>query len=90
MSGSDCFALMGVGGIFLILGLAAIIWGKHEEKSYFNSLSTRAGDMREFVDRWPPRPQPGALRLGGWLAITIGSIMLLTGVALWLWVITYT
>ena len=80
----DCFILMGVGGLFIVLGLAAVIWGRREEKSYYNSLSARPGDLREYVDHWPQRPQPGALKIGGWIAITIGVITLVTGLALWL------
>ena len=80
----DFFILMGVGGLFIILGLATIIWGKREEKGYYNSLSTHAGDIREFLAHWPPRLEPGALKIGGWIAITIGVVMLATGVALWL------
>lgn len=84
MPSGDYFILMGMGGVFLILGLAAIIWGKREEKGYYNSLAARTGDLREFMDRWPPRPQPGALKIGGWIAIAIGLLMLVTGVAFWL------
>jgi len=78
----DYIVLVGVGGLFVILGLATVIWGKREEKSYFNSLSTRAGDTREFLEHWPRRPQPGALKIGGWIAVAIGVVMLLTGGAL--------
>jgi len=81
----DFFILMGIGGLFIILGLATIIWGKREEKGYYNSLSTRADDIREFLEHWPQRPQPGALKIGGWIANTIGVVMLAVGVALWLW-----
>jgi multisubunit Na+/H+ antiporter MnhB subunit len=78
----DYIVLVGVGGLFIILGLATVIWGKREEKSYFNSLSTRAGDTREFLEHWPRRPQPGALKIGGWIAAAIGVVMLITGGAL--------
>ena len=81
----DCIILVGVGGFFVILGLLGIIWGRSEEKSYYNALSTRAGDTREFLERWPPRPQSGALKVGGWIAVAIGVVMLITGGALWLW-----
>jgi hypothetical protein len=81
---SDFLVLMGVGGLFIILGLAAIIWGKREEKSYYNSLSTRPGDTREFLEHWPPRAEPGALKIGGWIAIAIGVVILATGVVFWL------
>ena len=80
----DYFILMGVGGLFIILGLAAIIWGKHEEKSYFDAIATRIGDLREFMEHWPPRPQPGALKIGGWIAIAVGLLLLVTGVIFWL------
>ena len=84
MLSGDYFILMGVGGVFLILGLAAIIWGRREEKSYYNSLAARPGDLREFMNRWPPRLQPGALKIGGWIAIAIGLLIIVAGVALWL------
>ena len=79
----DWFVLMGVGGGFIILGLIGIIWGRYEEKSYFNSLAERR-DLREFMAHWPERPQPGALRTGGWIAIALGLIMLIVGVIFWL------
>ena len=60
MPGGDYFILMGVGGLFIILGLAAIIWGKHVEKSFFDAIATRIGDLREFMEHWPPRPHAGA------------------------------
>ena len=75
----DCLILMGVGGLFIIIGLAIIIWGKREEKGYYNALSKRPGDAREFMEHWPPRQQPGALKAGGWIAIAIGMVMLITG-----------
>ena len=80
----DYLVLMAVGGVFIILGLAAIIWGKREKKGYYNAISTRPGDTREFTEHWPPRPQPGALKLGGWIAIIIGVLLLVTGGIFWL------
>jgi len=84
MFSRDCFVLMSVGGLFIIIGLATIIWGKREEKSYYNALAKRPGDTREFTEHWPPRPQPGALKAGGWIAVAIGVAMLITGGALFL------
>ena len=81
---NDFWILMGIGGVFILLGLAAIIWGKREEKSYYDSLSTRA-DLREYLEHWPQRPEPGALKVGGWIAVAIGLLMLALGGGLWLW-----
>ena len=80
----DWVILLVVGGVFVILGLASIFWGKREEKSYFDTIATRTDDLREFMEHWPQRPQPGALKIGGWIAITIGVILLAVGAALWL------
>lgn len=80
----DCFILMGLGGLFILLGLAGIIWGRREEKSYYDSLSTRP-DVREFLEHWPQRPEPGALKIGGWIAMALGLLMLAVGGAFLLW-----
>ena len=80
----DCFIMMGIGGLFVILGVGAIIWGKSEEKGYYDSISTRS-DVREFMEHWPQRPQPGALKTGGWIAVAIGLLMLAMGGAFLLW-----
>ena len=87
MSQHDLLVLMGMGGVFILLGIVAIIWGRNEEKSYFDSLSTRPAhtDTREFLNHWPRRPQFGSLKIGGWIAIVIGVLMTIVGGAFWLW-----
>jgi len=79
----DRFILMGMGGLFLILGIALVVWGKREESGYYNSLSTRT-DVRKFLER-ESRPRFESLKVGGWLAITVGLVMLAMGGAFWLW-----
>lgn len=76
--------LMGMGGLFILLGLAAIFWGRKEEKDYYNALTTRP-DMREYLEHWPQRPEHGALKIGGWIAIALGVIMVAMGGGFWLW-----
>ncbi len=80
----DWLMLMGMGGLFILLGLAGIIWGKSEERGYYGSLTTKH-DVREFLEHSPGRPEPGALKIGGWIFITLGLVMLAGGGALWLW-----
>ena len=84
MPQGDWFILMGLGGLFIILGVALVVGGKREEKGYYNSLSTRS-DVREFLERTPEHPQLGALKIGGWLAIAVGVVMLAIGGGFWLW-----
>ena len=76
--------LIGMGALFILLGLAAIIWGRSEERSYYDSLSSRT-DAREFLEHWPQRPQFGALKIGGWIAIAIGALMTVMGGTFLLW-----
>ena len=80
MPHEDWFILMVVGGLFILLGLSALFWGRVEEKHYFSSLSTRS-DVREYLEHWPQRPEPGALKMGGWIAIAVGAVVLAVGVA---------
>ena len=84
MPGGDCLILMGIGGLFILLGLGSVIWGRSEERRYYDSLSKRT-DVREYLEHEPQRPEPGALKIGGWIAIAIGLVMVAMGGAFWLW-----
>ncbi|MDD4858647.1 MAG: hypothetical protein PHR56_00350 [Dehalococcoidales bacterium] len=81
MPQGDGLTLLIVGAVFVVLGISSFIWGKREEKSYFTAMSKRPDDLREFLDHWPPRPQPGALKIGGWIAMAIGVILAIMGFA---------
>ena len=81
---ADWFILMGVGGFFILLGLGAIIWDKREKKSYYNTISAHK-DVREYLVHQPERPELGALKIGGWIAIAIGLVMITVGGVFWRW-----
>jgi len=84
MSQGDWFILVGMGGAFILLGIIAFFRGKREEKSYYNAISTRF-DVREFLEHAPKRPEPGALKIGGWIAMAVGLILIAMGGAFLLW-----
>jgi hypothetical protein len=69
------------GGVFIVLGIIGILWGRHEQNEIDEALTTRT-DVREFVSHWPERPQPGALKIGGGIALSLGIIMVVVGLIL--------
>ncbi|MBN2240212.1 MAG: hypothetical protein JW712_10600 [Dehalococcoidales bacterium] len=78
MPQTDFIVIMGIGGLFVLLGIGAIIAGKIEEKKYYSSITSRP-DAREFVEGWPKRSQFGSMQTGGWIAIAIGVLILVIG-----------
>jgi len=81
---ADWIILMVVGGVFILLGLGAIIWDRAEKKSYYDAISAHR-DVREYLVHQPERPELGALGIGGWIAIAIGVVMLAMGGVFWCW-----
>lgn len=84
MPQADIWIFVGLGGLFVLLGLVAILWGRGEEKSYYNAIANLR-DVREYIDHTPERPEPGALKAGGVIAIVIGLVLAVMGGAFWLW-----
>lgn len=78
----DLGIVMGLGGLFIILGVGAFLWGRKEEKDYYKAVSARA-DVREYMEHTPERPEPGALKIGGLITFIIGLVMLIMGIAFW-------
>ena len=84
MPEGNWYVLVIVGGVFLVLGVCGIIWGWYEEKRLFDELAAKH-DLREFSLRHIESPQPGALRIGGWIAIAVGVLTAAVGLVFWLW-----
>jgi hypothetical protein len=84
MTYHDLTILLIIAGVFLLLGLLGLFWGRKEEGSYYGSVSERI-DVREFLDRAPGRPEPGALRIGGKICLLITVVLLLICLGIFLW-----
>ena len=82
MSQGDVSALLVIGGVFILLGVAAILWDWIEKNGYLGTISHHL-DTREYLDGWPPRPQFGALKTGGWIAIIVGVVMIVLALIFW-------
>ena len=76
-----------MGGCFVVFGIVFYFWGKYEENRYYNTIVHRF-DVREYLERLPFRPEPGALRIGGTIALIVGILLLAGGGAIWLLHIT--
>ena len=81
MSQYDWLLPMIMGVVFILLGLGTVAWGRKEERHYYDGLTTRP-DAREFMEHWPPRPQFGALKIGGWIAMAVGLVTTIIGISL--------
>jgi hypothetical protein len=79
---SQRIVLMLIGGFFVLLGVIAIIWDRAEKTRYFDTISHRP-DTREFLTGWPIRPQFGALKTGGFVAVILGLVLFLGGFFRW-------
>jgi hypothetical protein len=82
MEQGELYIFIIVGGVFIHLGIIAILWGIREEKKLFEALASKP-DLREFSLKHVESPQPGALKIGGWIAIAVGVIVLAAGIMLW-------
>ena len=71
-----------VGAVFIVLGVIGLLWGRHEQTKPDEALTTHV-DVREFVSHWPERPQPGALKIGGIIAVALGILMMIIGLIIW-------
>ncbi|HUS04413.1 MAG TPA: hypothetical protein VMY79_02675 [Dehalococcoidia bacterium] len=83
MSLANCQAILGLGGFFILLGIAFILWNKREEGKYYNSISTQK-DVKEFITHEPERSWLHAWQIGGKICLVIGIILVVAGGVLWL------
>jgi hypothetical protein len=77
----DWYIFIIIGGVLVLLGVGAIIWGVMEEKKIFEALSKKP-DLREFSLKHIESPQPGALKIGGWIAVGLGIIVIAAGIVM--------
>ena len=79
---SQQLILLIMGGVFTVFGIAFEFWGRAEEEAYYSSIARRF-DVREFIEHMPFRPEPGALRIGGRIAIALGILLFIASGVLW-------
>ena len=80
----DWYTLLGMGGAFFILGVLGILWGKYEERTYYDTIANRP-DVREFLEHLPWRPEPHAIIIGGRICLAIAIFCFIMALVFWLW-----
>jgi hypothetical protein len=83
MSESSWIIVAIAGGVFLALGIGGLVWGLLEERHLFRQLAAQR-DLREFSLKHVESPQPGALKMGGWILLALGIVLLAVGLSFWL------
>jgi len=78
----DSWIVIGLGVLFVVMGILAFIWGCREMDSYYRAISQRR-DVREFIERSPLRPEPEALKIGGIITAVVGVVLTVMGLV-WL------
>ena len=79
---NDWLTTMILGGVFVLLGLGGVLWGKKEASEDYQSITARADvhtDTRKFLEDWESNSGSGALKMGGLLAIIVGLFLLVLG-----------
>jgi hypothetical protein len=84
MTYHDIIIMLIIGSIFLVLGFLGLLWGKKEEGAYYGSISEHK-DVREFFEKLPGRPEPGALRTGGKICLVLAVVLFLICLGIYLW-----
>ena len=80
----DSCILLVMGGVFAGVGIGMFFWGRRAERKYYNGLASRT-DMKEFLEYSPESSGSGALKMGGWISIIVGLVMLGISGGLRLW-----
>jgi len=80
MSNPDLLPLLILGSIFALVGLIAIILWIRENRRRDIELVQR-WDLREYMTHWPERAWLQAWRIGSWVSLLVGLVLL--GAAVW-------
>ncbi len=81
---TDYTALMIIGGIFLLIGIAIMIWGSKENKEDIEAITNRI-DVRKYLEGRADTYQSWGLKVGGIISIVIGLILLIMGIIFMIW-----
>ena len=71
--------VLGLGAFFILLGIVFILWNRREKNKYYNSILLTRRDIQETITREHERFWLHAWRIGGWISIIVGIVLLIIG-----------
>jgi 3-deoxy-D-manno-octulosonic-acid transferase len=71
--------VLGLGAFFILLGIVFILWNRREKNRYYNSILLTRRDIQETITREHERFWLHAWRIGGWISIIVGIVLLIIG-----------
>jgi 3-deoxy-D-manno-octulosonic-acid transferase len=75
--------VLGLGAFFILLGIVFILWNRREKNKYYNSILLTRRDIQETITREHERFWLHAWRIGGWISLIVGMVLLIMGGILW-------
>jgi len=75
--------VLGLGAFFILLGIVFILWNRREKNKYYNSILLTQRDIQETITREHERFWLHAWRIGGWISLIVGIVLLIMGGILW-------
>jgi hypothetical protein len=79
MAAASYQVILGMGGFFVFLGIVFILWNKREKQRYYNSILLTRRDIKETITHEHERFWLHAWRIGGWISLIVGIILLIIG-----------
>jgi len=79
MSAASYQIILGMGGFFVFLGIIFILWNRKEKQKYYNSILLTRRDIKETITHEHERFWLHAWRIGGWISLIVGIILLIIG-----------
>jgi len=78
MAVATCWAILGMGIFFTLFGVVALLLGRRERKSYYDSI-LRQRDIKEYITHEPQRSWLSAWEVGGKISLVLGVLLMAAG-----------
>ncbi|HJX69353.1 MAG TPA: hypothetical protein VJ406_03965 [Dehalococcoidia bacterium] len=75
--------ILWMGGFFVLLGIIFILGNRREKRRYYNHILLTRRDIKETITHEHERFWLHAWKIGGWISLVVGIVLLAIGGILW-------